>query len=84
MFKDREQRIAVVKTLFGAFNHPTWIDDDGLTAEALDALKSLREGKPTLVIAFPGGPGTRNMVDNPRESRHASAWVRSMDQTSGS
>lgn len=47
MFKDREQRIAVVKTLFGAFNHPTWINDDGLTAEALDAIKALREGKPT-------------------------------------
>lgn len=26
---------------------------------------------------------TRNMVDNPREARHAGAWVRSMDQAGG-
>ena len=47
MFSDREQRVAVVKTLFGAFNHAAWMTDDGLSEEACAHFKRLGEGKPT-------------------------------------
>lgn len=47
MFRDREQRVAVVKTLFGAFNHAAWMTDDGLSEEACAAVRNLKEGKPT-------------------------------------
>ena len=30
--------------------------------------KMLREGKPELVVAFPGGPGTRDMIARSREA----------------
>ena len=52
MFSDREQRVAVVKTLFGAFNHAAWMTDDGLSEEACGAVRNLKEGKPSGLSLF--------------------------------
>lgn len=38
----------------------------GKAAGPLRNALMLREGKPDMVLAFPGGPGTRNMVDQAR------------------
>jgi len=40
----------------------------GNAAGQIRNAQMLREGKPTLVIAFPGGPGTRNMVDRAKRA----------------
>lgn len=34
MFESREQRIAVIKTLFGAIGAPDWINDEGIVSDA--------------------------------------------------
>lgn len=48
MFRDREQRVLVVKTLFGAFNHANWIDDENeLTEEAIEAHERVQKGQPS-------------------------------------
>lgn len=46
MFKDRDQRIAVVKTIFGAFNKQHWINGDGLTPEALFQKEEANKNRP--------------------------------------
>ena len=41
--------------------HADW-GKHGRAAGPIRNLKMLAEGKPDLVVAFPGGPGTKNMV----------------------
>lgn len=41
---------------------------DGRAAGPLRNARMLREGKPDLVVAFPGGRGTANMVKQAREA----------------
>ena len=45
MFRDREQRIAVVKTLLGLIRHADWINEDGLSDEALARVNKARRGQ---------------------------------------
>jgi hypothetical protein len=40
----------------------------GREAGPMRNARMLAEGKPNLVVAFPGGPGTRNMVDLARRA----------------
>lgn len=40
----------------------------GTIAGPIRNAQMLREGKPTLVIAFPGGAGTRNMVERAKRA----------------
>lgn len=45
MFKDREQRIAVVKTIYGAFRRASWINDDGITEDAINCKIRCKAGE---------------------------------------
>lgn len=40
----------------------------GTIAGPIRNAQMLREGKPTVVVAFPGGAGTRNMVDRAKRA----------------
>ena len=53
MFESREQRIAVVKTLFGAIGAPYWINDDGIQGKALEHYDKLQKGE-TLNLSHSG------------------------------
>lgn len=44
-----------------------WVQHGTLAGPIRNA-QMLREGKPTLVISFPGGAGTRNMVDRAKRA----------------
>lgn len=48
--------------------HAQW-DEEGKGAGHIRNEKMLKEGKPDLVIAFPGGKGTANMVKIAKEAK---------------
>lgn len=45
MFESREQRIAVIKTLFGAIGAPDWINDEGIQGRALEHYDKIQKGE---------------------------------------
>jgi hypothetical protein len=60
--------------------HADWFAH-GPGAGPLRNRRMLEEGKPDIVVAFPGGPGTRNMV---KQARAAGILVHQFDETASS
>jgi hypothetical protein len=58
------------------WNFPADWDKEGLKAGFLRNIKMLNLGKPKLIIAFPGGPGTADMI---RRGKQAGVTVQEIN-----
>lgn len=63
--------------------YPLDRDRDGTRAGAIRNRKMLTESEPEWIIAFPGGPGTRNMLKIARANMKASGFVKRIIEIKG-